>query len=149
MVIPIGLSSSAFLSTWSIAILKRQGDNMPPCRTPVLVAMNVLGKVNARTKFLARHVSFLDKQLMKLLASSLVSCHFDYACISWMSDLSRGWLDKLQKSQNKLIRLVSGFSRFTHVEVSHFKCLDWLPIKSRLEYIKLKMVHKMYHFKKP
>ncbi len=102
----------------------------------VSMAMKVLGKVNARTKFLARHVSFLDKQLMKLLASCLVSCHFDYACISWMSDPSRGWLDKLQKSQNKLIRLVSGFSRFTHVEVSHFKCLDWLPIKSRLEYIK-------------
>ncbi len=51
-----------------------------------------------------------------------------------MSDLSRGWLDKL--SQNKLLRLVSGFSRFTHVEVSHFKCLDWLPIESRLEYMK-------------
>ncbi len=105
--------------------------------------MKVLGKVNARTKFLARHVSFLGKQLLKLLASCLVSCHFDYACISWMSDLSRGWLDKLQKSQNKLIRLVSGFSRFTHVEASHFKCLDWLPIESRLEYIKLKMVHKI------
>ncbi len=74
---------------------------------------------------------------MKLLASCLVSCHFDYACISWMSDLSRGWLDKL--SQNTLIRLVLGFSRFTHVEVSHFKCFDWLPIESRLEYIKLKI----------
>ncbi len=115
----------------------------------VSMAMKVLGKVNARTKFLARHVSFLDKQLMKLLASCLVSCHYDYACISWMSDLSRGWLDKLQKSQNKLIRLVSGFSRFTHVEVSHFKCLDWLPIESRLEYIKLKMVHKMINNRAP
>ncbi len=31
----------------------------------VSMAMKVLGKVNARTKFLARHVSFLDKQLMK------------------------------------------------------------------------------------
>ncbi len=92
----------------------------------VSMAMKVMGKVNARNKFLARHVSFLDKQLMKLLASCLVSCHFDYACISWMSDLSRGWLDKLQKSQNKLIRLVSGFSRFTHVEVSHFRCCQTL-----------------------
>ncbi len=69
------------------------------------MAMKVLGKVNARTKFLARHVSFLDKQIMKLLALCLVPCHFEYACISWMSDLSRGWLDKLQKSQNKLLRL--------------------------------------------
>ncbi len=109
------------------------------------MAIKVLGKVNARIKFLARYVSFLDKQNIKLPASCLVSCHviFEYACISWMSDLSRGWLDKLQKSQNKLIRLVSGFSRFTHVEVSHLKCLDWLPIESRLEHIKLKMVYKI------
>ncbi len=63
--------------------------------------------------------------------------------------ICRGWLDKLQKSQNKLIRLVSGFSRFTHVEVSHFKCLDWLPIESRLEYIKLKMVHKIINNRAP
>ncbi len=59
-----------------------------------------------------------------------------------MFDRSRGWLEKLQKSQNKLIRLVSGFSRFTHVEDSHFKCLDWY-IERRLECIKLKMVHKI------
>ncbi len=53
-----------------------------------------------------------------------------------MSDLSRGWLDKLQKSQNKLIWLVLGFSRFTHVDVSHFKHIDWLPKENRLEHIK-------------
>ncbi len=39
----------------------------------VSMAMKVLGKVNARTKFLARHVSFLDKQIIKVLASCLVS----------------------------------------------------------------------------
>ncbi len=111
----------------------------------VSMAMKVLGKVNDRNKFIARHVSFLDEQIMKLLASCLVSCHFDYACISWMSDLSRCWLGKLQKSQNKLIRLVSGFSRFTHVEVS----LDWVPIERRLEYIKYKMVHKTINNRAP
>ncbi len=65
-----------------------------------------------------------------------------------MFDRSRGWLDKLQKSQNKLIRLVSGFSCFTHVEVSHFKCLDWC-IESRLECIKFKMVHEIINNRAP
>ncbi len=32
-----------------------------------------------------------------------------------------GWISYLRIN---VIRLVSGFSRFTHVEVSHFKCLD-------------------------
>ncbi len=66
----------------------------------VSMAMKVLGKVNSRNKCLARHVSFLDKQIMKLLASCLVSCHFDYACISWMSDLSRGWLCSISKTES-------------------------------------------------
>ncbi len=70
--------------------------------------------------------------------------HVFLACL-----ICRGWLDKLQKSQNKLIRLVSGFSRFTHVEVSHFKCLDGYLSKSRLEYIKLKMVHKIINNRAP
>ncbi len=35
------------------------------------------------------------------------------------------------------------------MEVSHFKCLDWLPIESRLEYIKLKMVHKIINNRAP
>ncbi len=43
----------------------------------VSMAMKVLGKVNARTKFLARHVSFLDKQIIKLLASCLVGLGID------------------------------------------------------------------------
>ncbi len=61
--------------------------------------MKVLGKVNPRKKCLAIHVSFLHKQIIQLLASCLVSCHFEYACISWMSGFVS--LDELQKSQNK------------------------------------------------
>lgn len=46
------------------------------------MAMKVLGKVNSRTKFLARYVGIPDKQNIKLLASCLILCHFEYACIS-------------------------------------------------------------------
>ncbi len=35
------------------------------------------------------------------------------------------------------------------VEVSHLKCLDLLPIKSRLEYIKFKMVYKIINNRAP
>lgn len=43
------------------------------------MAMKTSGKVKARTKLLARCVNFLDKQNLKLLASCLVQCHFEYA----------------------------------------------------------------------
>lgn len=52
-----------------------------------------------------------------------------------MSDLSQVWLDKLQKSLNKLIRLVLSFNSFAHVDVSYFRHLDWLPIESRVAHV--------------
>ena len=44
-------------------------------------ANKVLGKVNARTKFLARKSKLLDKDSMRVLATALIQCHLDYACI--------------------------------------------------------------------
>ena len=43
----------------------------------------MLGKVNASTKFLARKSKLLDKDSMKVLATALIQCHFDYARTSW------------------------------------------------------------------
>lgn len=39
-------------------------------------------KVNAKTKFLVKQSHLMYRDCLKLLASSLVQGHFDYACIS-------------------------------------------------------------------
>ncbi len=70
------------------------------------MARKVFGKVNARIKFISRYAGFSDRDSLMVLATGLVQSHFDYACFSWMTDLSRTWMIMLQKSQNKLIRLV-------------------------------------------
>jgi hypothetical protein len=55
----------------------------------VSMANKVLGKVNARTKSLARKSKLLDKDSMKVLATALIQCHFDYAGTFWFGGLSK------------------------------------------------------------
>lgn len=70
-----------------------------------------------------------------------MECHFEYACNSWMSNLPSMRMGKLQKSLNKLIRLVVGINCFTNVDDKPFRQLGWLPIERRVAYLKLKIVH--------
>ena len=72
----------------------------------VSMATKVLGKVNARTTFLSRKSKLLDKDSMKVLATALIQCNFDYASTSWFVGLPKFMKGKLQIAQNKLIRVV-------------------------------------------
>ena len=53
------------------------------------IANEVIKKVNARLKFLYRQGYFLTSSMRKTLCNSLIQCHFDYACSSWYSSLSK------------------------------------------------------------
>lgn len=72
------------------------------------MALKVLGKVNARTRYLARRARLLDRESLKLLACCLVQCHLDYAVSLWYWGLNKGLKQKLQVAQNKLVRVVLG-----------------------------------------
>ena len=68
---------------------------------------NILGKVNARLKFLYRHGDCLSKQTRKTLSSALILCHFDYSCSAWYSGLNKSFKHKLQVAQNKVVRFIN------------------------------------------
>ena len=70
------------------------------------MASKVLNKVNGRSRFLDRKATFLDAVSLRLLANSLVLCCFDYGLGSWYVALK----DKLQLSQNRLVRVVLGLT---------------------------------------
>ena len=90
----------------------------------------------------ARKSKYLDRETMKIgianrLATALVQCHFDYACSSWYTSLTKKTQDKLQVCQNKLIKiilkqafreflvslaLISNLNGHKSVELSHVKC---------------------------
>jgi hypothetical protein len=55
----------------------------------VSMATKVQGKVNARTTFLPRKSKLLDKDSMKVIATALIQCHFDYTSTSWFGGLSK------------------------------------------------------------
>ncbi len=112
------------------------------------MARKVFGKVNARIKFISRYAGFSDTDSLMVLATGLVQSHFDYACCLRMTDLSRTWMIMLQKSQNKLIRLVLGLHCFSRVDNIHFQQLGWLPIERRLSQ-KVRLVHKIINNRAP
>ena len=70
------------------------------------IANSVLQKANARLKFLYRKQKFLNLHIKKLLIMSLIQCHFDYACSFWYPGLSKLLKNRLQVTQNKIVRFV-------------------------------------------
>lgn len=113
------------------------------------MALSIMGKVNGRTRFLARKAQLLDSECLRLLANSLVSCCFDYAMCSWYEGLTKALKDKLQTSQNKLIRVVLGLEPRDHVGRQQFQQLGWLPLEARSVQLQLRVVHNVYHNRAP
>jgi hypothetical protein len=107
------------------------------------MAQKSIKRISSRTKFLSRKSKYLDRETMKMLASALVQCHFDYACTSWYSSLTKKTQNKLQVSQNKLIRNILKLEVQTHLAHCHFKELNWLPVGKRVTQIKLGHVHQI------
>ena len=86
---------------------------------------------------------------MKVLAVALIQCHFDYACTSWYNGISVILKNKLQTSQNKLVRLIHKLHPRTHLLPTHFDSLGWLRVKQRVSFLKMCMVHRIIEDKAP
>ena len=109
------------------------------------MASKIIKKIGSRIKFLARKRKYLDSETIKLLVAALVQCHFEYACSSWYSGLTKKTKGKLQVCQTKLIRTVLKLPPRTHLDYSHFKLLSWLPVGKRVNQLKLCHVHNVIH----
>ena len=66
------------------------------------------------------------------LANSLVSSKLDY-CNSLYSGISQANLNKLQRIQHSLTRVITNTSKYQHI-TTILKKLHWLPIKQRIDY---------------
>lgn len=79
-------------------------------------ANQVIKKANVKLKILYRICSFLNRYTKQLLVSSLIQCHFDYTCASWYLGLSQVLKNRLQATQNKMLRFILNLSPRTHIE---------------------------------
>ena len=93
------------------------------------------------TPYLSRHFHIRDirriRHLLPLsaataLANSLVSSKLDY-CNSLYNGISQANLNKIQRIQNTLARVVPNTSKFEHI-TPILKKLHRLPIKQRIDY---------------
>jgi len=81
------------------------------------------------------HVLFNVILIMHVVSGSIVS--------------QKKFKDRLQILQNKCIRFVLNLDSRSHLDVSHFKRLNWLPFQKRVDSITLSHVYKVKHKKAP
>ena len=92
--------------------------------------------------------SSLDKNSAIVLANSLVSSKLDY-CNSLFYGLPAVTLDRLQKVQNSLARVVIPSVRRHHHITPTLKELHWLPIRQRVDFKIASLTHKTLLIQQP
>ena len=106
------------------------------------MASKVLKKINAKLKFLYRQSRYLTPVYRRLLCIALIQSHFEYGCFSWFPLLKKKLKLKLQKVQNKCIRFCQNLPPRSHINPSHFRNINWLPVSDRVEYCIVNTVFK-------
>ena len=109
------LASSSILTCHSLI-------KLTPCLSLVIFI--------SETSVVFRHL--LPLSAATALANSLVSSKLDY-CNSLYNGISQANLNKIQRIQNTLARVVTNTSKFEHI-TPILKKLHWLPIKQRIDY---------------
>jgi len=83
----------------------------------------------------------LDKTVANTVACSIVSTRLDY-CNSLLFGVSAKNIQRLQRVQNSLARVVAGSRRRDHIKPV-LRDLHWLPVSQRIEYKVALITHKV------
>ena len=79
----------------------------------------------------------------RLLCNVLIQPHFDYGCSSWFPLSKKNLKLKLQKAQ--MYSFLTKFLPRSHIDLSHFRTINWLPISDRVEYHIVNTVFKYWN----
>ena len=89
---------------------------------------------------LCRIRRFINKKTLVTLANALVVSRLDY-CNALFASLTKKELNRLQRVQNTLCRVVTRSSRYSNI-TPQLKNLHWLPINCRVSYKTLLLTYK-------
>ena len=93
---------------------------------------NIVKSSNYNIRALRHIRPMLDKKVANTVACSIVSTRLDY-CNSLLYGTSVRNVQRLQRIQNSLARVVSGIKRRDHIRPV-LKDLHWLPVAQRIDY---------------
>ena len=113
------------------------------------MALKVISKINCRLRFLYRKNRFLSQPLRRLLCNALIQPHFDYACSAWYPNLNNRLKSKLQILQNKSIRFCLNLDSKTHIGLTEFEKINWLPINDQFEQCISSMTFTYFNYLSP
>jgi hypothetical protein len=133
-------------STQSVKYL---GITLDKCLSGETIANNVIKKAGARLGFLYRQAHFLDQKTRKTLVTALIQCYFDYSCSSWFSGISKKLQNKLQVTQNKVVRFVLSLDSRAHVGQAELDKLGFLNVDDRVKQMKLNHAFKIFNNTSP
>lgn len=98
-------------------------------------------KIAKKIGFLARISSKLTPEHRVTIYKTMIAPHFEY-CASILSTCNIGEFRRLQKLQNRAMRIVLRCKKRTHVQ-DMLDALQWLNVKQRIMYRMLVMIFKV------
>lgn len=110
-------------------------------------ANETINKMARKLNIMYRLGNAISSYSKNLIYKTIISPYIDY-CSSVMINYSLGDLDKLQKVQNRAMRLVLGVSKYTRVS-DMLETLGWMSIKQRMVFNTCILIHKLTINKKP
>ena len=123
-----------------MGIIKQKLSNEKPTKTKHIIwrllsktAPRVLKKIKTKLNFLWRQSNYLNYLSRRLLCNALIQFHFDYGCTSWYPLLSKALKTRWQIAPNKCIRSCLELRPRSHINLSHFRKINWLPVERRVE----------------
>ena len=79
----------------------------------------------------------LNFECRKILCTALIQCYFDYSCSSWFPSINKGLKDKLQVTQNKIIRFIFNLDNRAHIGNKEIVKAGFLNVIDRVKQLKL------------
>ena len=95
------------------------------------MCLKVIEKINSKLRFLYRKNKYLTPTLRRMLCNAIIQPHFDYACLTWYSNLTKALKNKIEVMQNKCIRFCLNLGNLDHIGTKEFKKIKWLNTRDR------------------
>ena len=106
---------------------------------------SIIKKTNARLKFMYRQVRHVGEKTKKTLCSSLILSHFDYCVSSWYYGLTKKCKDKLQSTQNRVVKFIMNKDLRYRVTQADLERLNMLNVENRVNQLCINHVFKIFH----
>ena len=101
-------------------------------------------KMSYYLHLISSHKHYLSTELIKLLVESLVFSHLCYCLPVWGPPLTQQLLQRLERMQNRAIRLCKNLSKFDHVS-EYYRQLKWLPLRKLIQLHSARLMYCQYH----